>query len=153
MVEYHFGRSAATRRLSRTVRSSKSSSDWNVLDRPRWARALGETSLISAPSKSIVPPEGFVKPVMASMKVVLPAPFGPDEPGELAGLDGDVDVVVGVQAPVGDRETLRLEQRHRATSGAGDVLGGSGLGGRWQAELGGMLVALVAGQRRGVPCR
>ena len=85
MVEYHLGRSAATKRLSRTVRSSKSSSDWNVRDRPRWARALGDTSLISAPSKLIVPPEGLVKPVMASMKVVLPAPLGPMSPVSLPG--------------------------------------------------------------------
>ena len=31
-------------------------------------------------SNRMVPDDGFVKPVMASMKVVLPAPFGPIRP-------------------------------------------------------------------------
>ena len=41
-----------------------------------------------------------VKPVMASMNVVLPAPFGPISPTSLPGSTSEVDAVVGGQAAV-----------------------------------------------------
>ena len=41
-----------------------------------------------------------------------------DQPHQLAGLDREVHVVERSQAAVGDRQSLRLEERHHASSGA-----------------------------------
>ena len=73
------GRCAATSRFSRTVRSSNSSIDCHVRASPRRARACGGRPVRSSPSSSTRPCER-TKPVIASMKVVLPAPFGPIRP-------------------------------------------------------------------------
>ena len=83
ITECQVARSAAANMLSRTVRSSKSSSDWNVRVSPRRARWCGATPARSSPSKVTLPAEIGVNPVIASMKVVLPAPFGPISPTSL----------------------------------------------------------------------
>ena len=55
------------------------------------------------PAKSIVPLDSGTKPVTASMK-----------PDDLTGLHRDVDAVDGDQAPEGDLEGVRGQQRHSA---------------------------------------
>ena len=61
------------------VRSSNSSSDCHVRPKPLLARRWAGSAPISLPSNMIRPVVG-TKPVMPSMKVVLPAPFGPISP-------------------------------------------------------------------------
>ena len=72
-------RSAATRRLSSTVRSSNSSSDCHVRPSPARARWCGASDSMSRPSKRTRPAIG-TNPVSPSMNVVLPAPLGPISP-------------------------------------------------------------------------
>ena len=50
--DHHFGRSAIASRLSHTVRSSNSSSDWNVRTSPLSARSAGAGLLMSWPSNT-----------------------------------------------------------------------------------------------------
>ena len=53
---------------------------------------------------------------MASMKVVLPAPFGPMRPTQLAGLDAEVHVDDRADAAEADGQRMCLEDRcHSAT--------------------------------------
>src|SRR5262249_4346907 len=66
--------------FSRTVRSPKSSSRWNVRAMPRRARLYGASELISRASRRIAPELGLSKPHTALKSVVLPAPFGPIRP-------------------------------------------------------------------------
>ena len=73
------GRWAATVRFSRTVRSSNSSVLCQVRASPRCARTCGGSPATSRPSSSTRPVER-TNPVIASMNVVLPAPFGPISP-------------------------------------------------------------------------
>ena len=78
--------SEAARRLSRTVESSNSSSDWNERPRPRRERRVADSLLMSLPSRISCPPEAIrVKPVTASISEVLPAPFGPISPSTWPG--------------------------------------------------------------------
>jgi hypothetical protein len=53
-------------------------------------------------------------PVIASMKVVLPAPLGHDQPQQLAQLDRQADVVERVDAAEADGHALRVEHRRHA---------------------------------------
>jgi hypothetical protein len=73
------GRCDATERFSRTVRSSKSSTDCHVRASPLLARACGARPERSWPSSS-TRPRHRTKPLIASMNVVFPAPFGPIRP-------------------------------------------------------------------------
>ena len=73
------GVSAATCRFSSMLRSSNSSSDCHVRPRPRRARRCAGSCEISSPRNLMLPVVG-TKPVMPSMKVVFPAPFGPMSP-------------------------------------------------------------------------
>ena len=52
---------------------------------------------MSAPSNSTRPASGAIVPVMMPNKVVLPAPFGPDDAERLAGRKRKID-------PVGDHD-------------------------------------------------
>ena len=75
--------SDAARRLSSTVESSNSSSDWNERDSP--ARdALGRRHAVERRRRrgATSRERAGVKPVMASIADVLPAPFGTDQPGD-----------------------------------------------------------------------
>ena len=110
--ENHRGRSAATSRLSRTVRSSNSSSDWNVRTSPSLARASGRRPARSMPSKRTSPLVIGVKPVMASMNVVLPAPFGPISPTSLPASHVRSISSFGVQSAVRDGQAAGFEQCH-----------------------------------------
>jgi len=83
MKEFHRAFSAAAIKLSRTVKSSNNSSDWKVRVSPRCARSSGDFPSRSTPSNVTVPADSGVNPVMASMNVVLPAPFGPINPTSL----------------------------------------------------------------------
>ena len=73
------GSSSLTRTLSSTERSSNSSTDCQVRTRPLRARTLAGVSPSGSPSSRTCPEHG-VNPVTASMKLVLPAPFGPISP-------------------------------------------------------------------------
>ena len=79
IVSHSDGRWEATVRFSRMERSSNSSIDCHVRASPSRARACAGRSLRSRPSSSTRPRQG-TNPVMASMKVVLPAPLGPISP-------------------------------------------------------------------------
>ena len=72
-------RCEATSRFSPTERSSNSSIDCHVRARPRRARTCGGAPVRSSPSSSTRPSQR-TKPLIASMNVVLPAPFGPIRP-------------------------------------------------------------------------
>ena len=78
-VSRHDARRAATMRFSRTVRSSNSSAACHVRVSPRWARSAGAMPVMSVPSRTTLPVQG-TNPEIASMNVVLPAPFGPISP-------------------------------------------------------------------------
>ena len=69
----------ATVRFSWTLRSSNSSVLCQVRASPRLARSYAGSPRRLAPDSSTVPVL-FTKPEMASMRVVLPAPFGPISP-------------------------------------------------------------------------
>ena len=83
------GRCAATRRFSRIVRSSNSSIDCQVRARPSRARACGGSPRQLAAVELDPPRRARTKPVIASMKVVLPAPFGPIRPTSWPGAPRD----------------------------------------------------------------
>jgi hypothetical protein len=72
--------SDAARRLSRTEMSSNSSSDWKERAIPARERWCTDHPLIRASLNLTSPVEIGVKPVTASINVVLPAPFGPISP-------------------------------------------------------------------------
>ena len=74
------GRWAATVRFSRTVRSSNSSVLCQVRASPRRARACGGIPVEIAARRARRGPVYRTNPVIASMNVVLPAPFGPIRP-------------------------------------------------------------------------
>ena len=80
--------------------------------------ASADRSLISCPSNWTVPVDTAVKPVIASMNVVLPAPFGPISPTSLPGSTREVDAVVGGQAAIADGQVAGLEERHVSTASA-----------------------------------
>ena len=109
--EYHRGRSAATSRLSRTLRSSNSSSDWNVRDSPRWARRSADSSLSSMPSKLDRPARHGGEAGDGVDERRLAGAVRSDQPDELAGLDVEVDAVVGGQAAVADGQLAGLQER------------------------------------------
>src|SRR5688572_11751718 len=67
----------ARNRLSRTVRSRKSSEDWYVRLKPRRMRSWGGSSVMSSPKKRTRPAVGGKSPVTALNSVVLPAPLAP----------------------------------------------------------------------------
>ena len=85
MNVYHFVGYAATSKLSLTLKSSNSSSDWKVRTRPLCARSCGFSSPMSVPSNTAFPADVGTYPVIASMKVVS-APFGPINPTIPVGL-------------------------------------------------------------------
>ena len=58
----------------------------------------------------IEPAVGRTKPVMASIIVVLPAPFGPIKPDHLARLHREADVVDRDDAAEADREAAHFER-------------------------------------------
>ena len=91
--------SDAARRLSRTVESSNSSRDWNDREIPTRTRLAGERSLSSTPSRRTTPVRIAVKPVMASMADVLPAPLGPIRPVILPGCTVSVSWSTAVTPP------------------------------------------------------
>ena len=53
---------------------------WNDRDMPRRRRCTTESRVMSRPSTKTRPRVGRRRPVMASIKVDLPAPFGPITP-------------------------------------------------------------------------
>ncbi len=63
--------------FSSTVRPRNNWLIWNVRARPRRARTVWLTLVISSPLSSTRPEFGFSAPVMRLTSVVLPAPFGP----------------------------------------------------------------------------
>ena len=71
---------APARRFSRTVRSSNSSTPWNVRTRPARARWCGFNPSIRRPASDTMPSRQATKPHSASIVVVFPAPFGPIRP-------------------------------------------------------------------------
>src|SRR4051812_28916254 len=77
--------SAATAMFSRTLRTLKSSSRWNVRAMPRRARLYGGSLVMSRPSRRTRPALGARRPVITLNRVVLPAPFGPMRPVILPG--------------------------------------------------------------------
>src|SRR5262249_45941943 len=69
---------SASRRLSSTVWLSNTVGFWNLRPMPSSAMRVSSSRVRStAPSNSTVPSSGLVLPVMMSIIVVLPAPFGP----------------------------------------------------------------------------
>ena len=100
--------SAATRRLSRTVISSNSSTACHDRTIPARARRSTVHESMPSPSKWTVPLDCGVKPVTTSSSVVLPAPLGPISP-HLAGLDGEADGVEGDDAAEADDDVPDLE--------------------------------------------
>ena len=64
--------------------SSNNSSDWNDLATPARARFTADCFDMSTLS-STTWPSAEVKPLMASMSDVLPAPFGPIKPVTMPG--------------------------------------------------------------------
>jgi hypothetical protein len=53
---------------------------WKLRDRPRMRRCVAPSALTSAPPSFTEPRVSRTRPVMASMTVDLPAPFGPISP-------------------------------------------------------------------------
>src|SRR5579875_2351361 len=97
---------AATVRFSRTLRSSNSSTVCHVRASPRLARACGGSPFRLAPP-SRTSPWYRTKPVTASMKVVLPAPFGPMRPTSWPGS-------ISRSTPVSARTPPKLTDTPRA---------------------------------------
>ena len=64
---------------------------------PRGPAGAAGSGSMSSPSKRDGARSTRTKPVIASMNVVLPAPFGPIRPTNVTRLDDDVDLVVGPQ--------------------------------------------------------
>ena len=125
----HDGRSAATARFSRTVRSSNSSVLCQVRASPRRARACGGRPRRRRPSSSTRP----VAADEAGDRVDegrLAGAVGPDQPDELALADLEVDVVEGVHAaeahgqPGGRSSDGRREPGGRRPRAAGRAASG-----------------------------
>ena len=102
--------SDAARRLSSTVASSNSSSDWNERLTPARARFVALSPISSSPSRSTEPLAARVKPVTASITDVLPAPFGPIRPVMRPGAHRERHVVDGDDAAVADAQAAHLER-------------------------------------------
>ena len=102
---------SATRRWSRTVMPANSSMRWNVRAMPRRARRKVGVRVTSRSSNSTRPWSGRRKPERQLKKVVLPAPFGPIRPDELAGVDLDRHVAQRGDAGEALADVAGLEQR------------------------------------------
>ena len=101
----------ASSRFSRTDCDLARPISWNVRPIPSRARASGATSWIGSsaePDRARV--RRRTKPETALNSVLLPAPFGPDQPDDRALGDLDRDAVEGLQA----RRTGRSRPRPRA---------------------------------------
>ena len=88
---------------------------WNVRPRPSSARSTPERCARPPGRAASTDPVEGTKPPTAFMSVVFPAPFGPDEADDLAGIDVDGGVVDCHQATEADADIRRGEDR--------DVLG------------------------------
>ena len=104
----------ATTRCSRTVSSPNSSSRWNVRASPRRARRCGLARVMSTPSSRTRPARGRTSPDRTPNSVVLPAPFGPDEPDDRACGARQVDASSATTPPYGpSRPRPRAPDRRR----------------------------------------
>ena len=118
-------RSRLTASASSTVMAGNSRASWNDRPRPRLARWLGASSVMSWPARRIRPLSAGVKPEMTSKRVVLPAPFGPMIPttSPVRHVDGrrrrprapaeGPREVEGLQGRLAATSPLALEPRHR----------------------------------------
>ena len=115
------GGSAATSRFSRTVRSSKSSRDWNVRTSPRRARSCGASWSIASPSSWIRPDVAGVKPLRVSMNVVLPGTVRADQPGDLSARDLDAERRASASSPPWCTVRLDTSRHGRSERHASDA--------------------------------
>ena len=90
--------SAATLRFSNTVESSNSSSDWNDRAKPARARFTADCFDRSRSSRS-TQPSAAVNPLIASIREVLPAPFGPIRPMTVPGSTRKLTSFTATTAP------------------------------------------------------
>ena len=99
MVDHHVGVWAATRRLSRTVRSSNSSIDWKVRTSP--ARARSWVAAREVAVEADVASAGLLEAGQGVDEGGLAGPVGSDESDDLPGLDGQRDVLERRRGPRG----------------------------------------------------
>ena len=67
------------------------------MNAPRRA-STGAPGTTGSPKTWIAPAVGVISPTSMRRAVVLPAPFGPEQPDDLAALDAEADVVDGAVA-------------------------------------------------------
>ncbi len=104
---------------------SKSSRLWKERPSPAAARRRGDQRLITCPSSVIVPDAVVTNPVMASINVVLPAPFGPIRPVTSPGRN-DSDTPLSAATPPKRTETSSTSSviagtMGRSASGSGST--------------------------------
>ena len=130
--------SEATMRFSRTVLASNSSSCWKERLTPCRARLNTGQSPIGSPLRRTVPCTGFTKPVIASISVVFPAPFGPIRPTTSPGATVTDASLTAVTPPkrtvMFDTSSVAGSTGSRATSGR-DAAGRASGAGRLASRL------------------
>ena len=84
--------------FSATVSDGTRRASWNDRPSPSQARLSARQLVMSCPSRRMRPRSGMRKPEMRSKIVVLPAPFGPMRPEDLAVAQRERRVVDGADA-------------------------------------------------------
>ena len=109
---------SASRRLSSTVWFSKTVGFWNLRPMPRSAMPASSILVRSMlPSKKTSPVSGRVLPVMTSIIVVLPAPFGPMIARISPGSSDERKAAQRLVAVEGDADAVEIEERGGASCG------------------------------------
>ena len=90
---------------------------------PQRARTSSPSTAGSRPNTRTVPASGEKAPVMVRMAVVLPAPFGPEQHGDLSARDGQAQIVEGPVGAEGLHHPVEDDdgrgRRHRGDGTAG----------------------------------
>ena len=102
---------SASSRLSQTVWNSKTVGFWNFRPMPSSAISASSWRVRSmSPSKKTSPSSGRVLPVMTSIIVVLPAPFGPMMARISPCVDDERQPVQRLEAVEGDGDVVEIEE-------------------------------------------
>ena len=88
------------RRCSCTVRFGKMPRPSGTRQSPARARSSGSAPFTRRPASTMLPPLAGCSPAMTDSRVVLPAPFGPEDGDHRAGRHVEVDAVEDLDRPV-----------------------------------------------------